>query len=185
MAMRYFVVSLLMLASISVAGQSKYITKNGYIDFFSKSSMEDISAKNEQVSSIIDTESGKVVVAVLIKSFRFEKALMEEHFNENYVESGKFPKANFSGSIVDYRAEIFKEGAVTKVKVFGDLTIHGITKPITVESTIVITKDGITAESIFMIKLSDFDIKIPSVVKDNVSNDVRITVKLNYLPLKK
>ncbi len=183
--MKYFVVSLLMLASFSVSGQSKYITKNGYIEFFSKTTMEDIAAKNEQASSIIDAETGKVVVAVLMKSFRFEKALMEEHFNENYVESGKFPKANFSGTIVDYKTDAFKEGVATKVSVFGDLTIHGVTKPTTVSVTITKTKDGLTAESQFIVKLSDFDIKIPTVVKDNISNEIKVSLKFSYLPLKK
>ncbi|SDB81555.1 YceI family protein [Williamwhitmania taraxaci] len=183
--MKYFIVSLLMLTSFSVVGQSKYITKNGYIDFFSKSSMEDISAKNEQVSSILDTENGKVVIAVLMKSFRFEKALMEEHFNENYVESGKFPKASFSGSIVDYHADAFKEGVATKVKISGDLTIHGVTKPILAEATIIKTKEGINAESQFVVKLKDFDIVIPALVKDKISEEVKISVKFNYLPLKK
>lgn len=183
--MKYFVVSLLMFASFSVTGQSKYITKNGHIDFFSKTSMENISAKNEQVSSILDVESGKVVVAVLMKSFRFEKALMEDHFNENYVESEKFPKASFSGQIVDYRADIFKDGVATKVKVSGDLTIHGVKKTILADATVTKTKEGITAESEFIVKLSDFDIKIPSVVKDNISNEVKVTLKFNYLPLSK
>ena len=183
--MKYFVVSLLMLASLSVVGQSKYITKNGYIDFFSKSSMEDISAKNEQVSSILDTENGKVVIAVLMKSFRFEKALMEDHFNENYVESEKFPKASFNGEVVDYKADLFKEGVPCKVKISGDLTIHGVKKPMVADATVTKTKDGITAESQFTIKINDFEIAIPALVKDKISNDVRITVKFNYTPLKK
>lgn len=183
--MKYFVVSLLMLASFSVAGQSKYITKNGYIDFFSKTSMENIAAKNEQVSSILDVESGKVVVAVLMKSFRFEKALMEDHFNENYVESEKFPKSSFSGQIVDYKVDVFKEGVPSKIKISGNLTMHGVKKTILADATVTKTKVGITAESEFIVKLSDFDIKIPSVVKDNISNEVKITLKFNYLPLSK
>ena len=180
--MEYLFVSLLMVASFSVAGQSKYVTKDGCVSISSKSVVEDISAKNTQVSSKLETESGKVSVAMLVKSFQFEKSMHAKRFNES-MESNKFPKAYFTGSIVNCKSSVFKVGAVSKVKVFGELTIHGVTKPITVESVITRTREGITSEATFPIKLVDFGVN--ATPEEFVDNTVRVTVKINYLPLKK
>lgn len=183
--MKNVIFALLMFSSLIAVGQSKFFTKTGYIGFYSKSPMEDISAKNEQATSILDAETGKMVIAVLMKSFRFEKALMEEHFNENYVESDLYPKASFSGEIKDFKNLSFVNGQAVKVTVTGQLTIHGVTNPITAEGTVTKTKDGYTADSQFYIKLDEYKVKIPSLVKDNINNDILITVKFIYLPMGK
>ncbi len=183
--MKKVVFAILMFSSLIAVGQSKFFTKTGYIDFYSKSPMEDISAKNEQASSIFDAQTGKMVIAVLMKSFRFEKALMEEHFNENYVESDLYPKASFSGEITDFQNLNFVEGKPVKVTLSGQLSIHGVTRKVTEEGTITKTKDGYTADSQFYIKLDDYNVKIPSLVKDNISNNILITVKFSYLPMGK
>ena len=100
--------------------QGKYLTKNGAVTFFSSALVEDIKADNNQVLSIIDASSGKMAISILMKSFQFEKALMQEHFNENYVESDTFPKATFKGDILNF--ESIKDSA-TKVNVKGTITI--------------------------------------------------------------
>src|SRR6476661_3108538 len=115
-------------AFTSVASAQKYYTKNGTISFFSSTSMEDIKADNSQVMSVLNTENGDMQFSVLVKSFHFQKALMEEHFNENYMESEKFPKASFKGTVADISKVNFSKDGVYNVNVSGDLTIHGVTK---------------------------------------------------------
>lgn len=170
---------------ISVSAQSKFITKSGFISFYSHTSMEDIKADNNQVASILDTESGEILFTILMKSFRFDRALMEEHFNENYVESDKFPKASFKGKITNLSSVDFKKSGTYNAELEGDMTIHGITKHITEKGTLEVKENLITAKSKFQLNVGDYNIVIPSVVKDKFADTFEITVNMDYLPLKK
>jgi polyisoprenoid-binding protein YceI len=169
-------ISLLALAFNQVSAQ-KVFTKNGKISFFSKTDMEDISADNNQVMSVLNTQTGDLQFSVLIKSFKFEKALMEEHFNENYMESNKFPKASFKGALDDKSKVDFGKDGNYKVTISGDLTIHGVTKKVTsVPGTILVKEGKPTGSSKFNVKLADYEIAVPSVVKKNISETIEITV---------
>ncbi|HMW26204.1 MAG TPA: YceI family protein [Ferruginibacter sp.] len=176
------VILLTTLFTVLVTGATaqKYYTKNGSISFFSKTSMENIKADNNQVLSVLNAQTGEIQFSVLIKSFHFEKALMEEHFNENYLESGKFPKATFKGTITDMSRVNFNTDGMYTVPVSGDLTIHGVTKKITTTGTITIKGGNVSALSKFFIKLSDYNISIPSVVKDNIAESVEVTVNSSF-----
>lgn len=178
-----FFLSLTLLAAISVQAQDKYFTRDGYIRFFSSTSMEDIEAENHKVTAVMDAASGKVEFSALMKSFEFEKALMEEHFNENYVESNTYPKATFKGSIADYKAGSY--GSATQVKVNGTMKMHGVEKDITVEGTLHETEDGYTIKSSFLMNPEDYDIEIPNTVRDNIAEELEVTVESNLVPLKK
>lgn len=162
--------------------QEKYITKSGHISFFSSTPVEDIQADNKQVLSIVDTTNGKVAIAILMKSFLFDKSLMQEHFNENYVESDRYPKAIFKGDITNLNAVL--TGAKEAI-IKGSLNLHGVSKPITVTSAY-ITKDtkGILLKGNFAVKPADFNIKIPSVVQNNIANEVVVSFELNHEPFK-
>jgi len=160
--------------------QEKMITKQGYISFFSNSVVEDIEAKNNQVLSIIDKKTGEIVIIVLMKSFVFKKSLMQEHFNENYVESNKFPKATFKGKINNLEA-VSKQEIVT---INGDLTIHGITKKVQVKSKIINSEDKISLTGDFDEAIEDFNIKIPSIVRNNIAKIIKINFDFNYTPYK-
>jgi len=164
--------------------QDRFFTKSGKIEFFSKAPLEDISAKNKTAQVVLDAKSGALQFSVLMKGFEFDKALMQEHFNDDYVESDKFPKADFKGTITN-NSEInyTKKGAYT-VKVKGKLTLHGITKDVETTGTIKVDEDGLKTASTFNIKLSDYKISIPSIVKDKVSNNVKIVVDCKLDPLK-
>ena len=118
-----------LLFALTVNAQ-KYITKNGYVSFFGHTPMEDIKADNNQVASILDISTGEIAFQVLIKSFQFEKALMQEHFNENYLESEKFPRSTFSGKITNLSEVNFSKSGKYEATVEGDLLIHGVTKKI-------------------------------------------------------
>lgn len=177
----YSLVICLFLVNVANA-QDRYLTKNGSVTFFSSTPMEDIKADNNQVLSIIDASSGKMAISILMKSFLFKKALMQEHFNENYVESDKYPKATFKGSILNFDAVSDQK---SKAKVKGMLTIHGVTKEMTIEANFARTKDSIDVEGDFIVHLADFGIKIPAVVSKNIQEDIKVSFNFNHKPYKK
>ncbi len=163
----------------------KHFTRTGKITFSSEAPLEKIEASNQKATSIIDIATGKMEFAVLIKAFQFEKALMQEHFNENYMESDKYPKAIFKGTIADISAVDFSKDGNYPVKVKGKLTIHGETNEVEAEGTINVKDGKISAISTFEVAVADYKIKIPSVVKDNIAKTVQISVDMNYELFKK
>ena len=170
--------ALILVSSVTMA--QKVYTKNGNISFFSKSPLENISADNNQVMSVLNTQTGEMQFSILIKGFHFEKALMEEHFNENYMESEKYPKSTFKGMISDISKVNFKKDGSYPVTVSGDLNIHGVTNKVSVPGTVTVKGGSITANSKFIVKLADYKISVPKVVKDNIAENIEITVACNY-----
>ena len=158
----------------------KVYTKNGKISFFSKSTVENISADNNGVVSVLDQSSGDLQFSVLMKGFHFRKSLMEEHFNENYVESDKFPKAVFKGRITDLSKVKFNTDGNYEVTVTGELTLHGVTRSVTQTGTIHVSGGTITAISTIRLRLADYRISIPAVVKSNVAEVVEVTIDCIY-----
>lgn len=177
---------LIALCMISVAAQpQKYMTKNGFIGFYSHTPVEDIRADNNQVAGIIDVETNEFVFQVLMKSFHFDKSLMEEHFNENYVESEKFPKASFKGTITEPAGTDLKKEGSYEVTISGEMSMHGVTKNLSAKGTIVVLADGIKATSKFYINPEDYDIAIPGVVRENIAKEVEVTVDMSYSAVEK
>jgi polyisoprenoid-binding protein YceI len=164
----------------SYSGHSqKYMTKNGNIKFYSETPVETIQAINNQVNAAMDIQTGDLVFKVLIKSFQFEKALMQEHFNENYLESDKFPNSTFKGKVTNLSSIDFtKEGTYDAV-IEGDMTIHGVTKTISEKGIYTVQAgDKIHGISKFNIKPSDYDIKIPGTVIKNIAETIEVTVDI-------
>lgn len=176
------------IVSTLTYSQNRYFTKNGKIHFdcTSPSSPENIIGINDKVSSVIDAGTGALEFAVLMKAFSFEKALMQEHFNENYVESDKFPKASFKGTISNMSSVNLSKDGTYQVIVIGTMTLHGTSKEISTNGNI-ITKGGliIGAKSDFKLLLSDYGVNVPSLVKDKVASETKITVDLAYQPFAK
>lgn len=168
-----------------VCDAQKFITKTGYIGFYSHTPVEDIKADNNQVASILELPSGDVVFNVLIKSFVFEKALMQEHFNENYMESDKFPKATFKGKIDNPGAISPGRDGKYPVTVTGEITIHGVTKPLKTIGQIEIVAGKISVTSSFNLTPADFNIEIPSVVSGKIAKEIEVNVRANYEPMQK
>lgn len=168
--------------AVALAGaQNIYMTKTGKISFNSRAkSPEKVEADNNDVSSVLNTQSGEMVFAVLVKSFHFASALMEEHFNENYAESNKYPKSVFKGKVANLSSVNFLKDGVYPVTVEGDLTFHGITKPVNTTGSITVKAGKITAVSKFQMKLKDYNVSIPSLVADKISQDIDIIVECNY-----
>jgi hypothetical protein len=173
------------LLSVLTQAQDKFFTKSGKISFISKGNIETIAAKHKGITCVLDAKTGAVQFAVLMKGFEFEKALMQEHFNENYVESDKYPKAEFKGQVVNNSEVNFAKDGVYNTKTKGTLTLHGVTKDVEIPGKLTVKggKPQLTTE--FTILLSDYQIKIPSVVKENISNTVTITVDCGLEPLNK
>ncbi len=174
---------ILLMITGNVFGQ-KYITKNGKITFFSDAPSEKIEAHNNQVNTAMDISTGDLVFKVLMKSFEFENALMQEHFNENYVESDKFPNATFKGKVTNLSEINFTKNGKYKAMVEGDLTIHGVTKKVK-QTGIFEIKDGkIISNAKFSIAIKDYNIKIPNTVLKNIAENVDITVNVSLDKLK-
>lgn len=173
-----------MFIAITVFGQ-KYFTKEGQISFYSDAPLEKIEAINKRVTAVIDFESGKVEFALLIKAFRFEKALMEEHFNENYMESDKYPKAIFRGTINDLESVDIQSPGTYPVKISGDLTIREISNPVELEANLVVDQEGIAGLATFSVACEDYKIKIPKVVIDNIAKEIEVNVDARFQPLVK
>lgn len=166
----------------TITAQNIYMTRSGQISFFSKTPMENIEAVNNEVTSMLNPSTGELVFAVLIKSFRFERALMEEHFNENYMESDKLPKATFQGKITNLVAVDFKKEGSYSVSVTGDLTIHGVKQEVTAMGNVVVAKDKISVTSSFTVKPPDYKISIPSLVAEKIADTIEVKVNCQYLP---
>lgn len=165
------------------AAQTRFIDRSGYASFFSSAPMEDIRAETNQVVSVIDVQTGEIVASMLMRSFHFRKSLMEEHFNENYVESHKFPKASFRGKVANIGAvDLSKDGSVT-LDISGDITIHGVTRPLTMKAEANVRGGLIEAKAVFPLKVKDFDIEIPRLVIRNIAEVVEVTVSFNYKPM--
>jgi polyisoprenoid-binding protein YceI len=176
--------SIAIFGSIQLKAQDLYFTKTAKVEFNSKTPIENIEAENNEATSFLNKATGDIVFAVLVKSFRFEKALMEEHFNENYMESNKYPKSDFKGKITNLSDVNFAKDGNYKVKVAGVLTMHGISKPANADGTITISGGKISASSTFKVKLADYKIERPAVVADKISETIDIKVQSNYEPKK-
>lgn len=175
---------LLVILSLSSNAQGKFYTKTGKISFFSSAPLEDIEATNKAVVTLLDSKTGDLKFAVLMKGFEFKKALMQEHFNKDYIESDKFPKSEFKGQIVNNSIVNYTTNGIYSVTVKGKLTVHGATKDVETTGTLTVKDGKVTAHSVFNVLLADYNIIIPRLHRDNISKTIRITVDCSLEPLK-
>ena len=180
----FVLAGLLVMTGIFAAAQDKFFTKNGRISFVSKGNIETIQANHKSVTCVLDSKTGNVQFSVLMRGFEFRKALMQEHFNENYLESDKFPRSEFKGQIVNNSAIDYTKDGTYDAKVKGTLTIHGVTRDVEADGKITVSGGKPKASTTFGILLSDYNISIPSLVKENINNNVTITVDCPMEPLK-
>jgi hypothetical protein len=181
--MKRLIVLFFFMNMVLALNAQKYMTKNGFIGFYSHTPMEDIKGDNNQVVGALDITTGEMVFQALIKSFHFDRALMEEHFNENYMESDKFPKSTFKGKITNLSLVDFTKNGKYEVTVEGDLTIHDVTNKITAKGTIEVVTGGINANSKFNIVPEDYKITIPGVVREKINKNLEVTVAMKYAPM--
>lgn len=184
LVMKVLFAAAFVLAGYSRAGgQSKYIDRAGTASFFSSAPIEDIAANSTQAVSILDVATGDVVASVRMRSFDFKKSLMEEHFNENYVESHKYPQATFKGRVRNIEAlNVSREGRYV-LDIAGEITLHGVTRSITTKTEAVVTNGTIAATAVFPLRVADFKIDVPRLVIHNIAEVVEVTVSFRYAPM--
>lgn len=168
------VLFLVLLTQICV-GQ-KYVGKNGNISFFSETPVENIEAKSKEAAAAFDASTGDLIVQIPIKSFQFEQSLMQEHFNENYLESDKYPKAILKGNIFEAEKIDYNKDASYKVVAKGKMTIHGVTKDITVPGTLKVSSGKISIDAKFNVRCADYDIKIPKLVMVKIAEEIQVSI---------
>jgi hypothetical protein len=180
----YVVIALCALATTLSA--QNFFTRDGKVKFdaTNANSPEKIEALSKTGTCVLDVASGKMQWAILIKDFKFEKALMEEHFNENYMDSGKFPKATFTGQITNLSEVNLKQDGVYNAIVAGKMTIHGITKDVTTNGALTVSSGQIKVNAGFNLKLADYGVNIPSLVSDKIAKDAKILIDAALTPMK-
>lgn len=161
-----------------VASAQKLMTRNGYIGFFSKTPLEDIKAESNQAAAVLDLTKQSLAFAVLVKGFLFKEELMQEHFNENYIESDKFPKATFSGTYTG-NVDLTKSGTYN-VMAKGQLALHGVTRTIEVPATFQVQSGKVIGKAAFTLKPEDVAIKIPALVRDKIAQQISVSVNVEF-----
>ena len=163
--------------------QGIYTTKNGEVSFLSQAPLENIEAHNNKAGSVLKTASSEIMFFIPINQFQFAKGLMQEHFNENYMESDKYPDATFKGKInetIDYT----KDGTY-QVSATGKIKIHGVEKDCTEKGVLTIKNGAITIQCEIEIKIKDFNIEIPKLVFNKISETIQVKINAVYMPYKK
>ena len=172
----------LMCSTLSLNGQI-YFTRDGEISFHSDAPLEKIESINKSVSSVINVETGQMEFAVLIKAFQFKKALMQQHFNENYMESDKYPKATFKGTFTGFKVSDLDRPDSIPIEISGMLTIHGKSKEIKAKGTMQAIEGKINGSASIDLAVSDFDIQIPAIVREKIAKIVQVKIEVSYQPM--
>jgi len=179
----FLLTNLTVMAQEKAATASKYVVKKSNITFFSSTPLEDIEAKNTDLVAVVDKASNKFSFRIPIKSFKFDKSLMQQHFNENYMESDKYPNGAFKGKIEgEYSLTEDGEYDVTAI---GTLNIHGVEQERSIPSTITVEKGVPSISSKFKVQLVKHKIKVPKIVFYNIAEDIDVSIKADLKPYTK
>ena len=165
--------------------QGKYMTKAGHVSFFSSSIMEDIEARNDKVAAMFDLSSGgQFAFAVPVREFQFKRTLMQEHFNENYMESEKFPRATFTGQVLNapHVLKMLPSGT-QNVEVEGNMIIHGVTRKVVVSGTMQLRDNQLVIFAYFNIAPADYAIDIPLLVREHIAKSVSVRLNIACDPV--
>ena len=181
---KYINITLLLLLATTFSYAQRFVSKDGHASFFSEAPLENIEAHNHQVTSLLDLQKNEVVASMNMKSFEFDNSLMEEHFNENYLESEKYPKATFQGVFKSAAPIDAAKNGSYPVEADGKLTIHGVTQPVKLNGTLEVKDNIITVRGKFNIAIKDYKIDVPTLVVKNIAEVVEVTVDFKYSPQK-
>ena len=174
---QFLTYTILLFSVLNVIGQTRYRTSSGEINFNASTPLEDIDATNNEVNAILELETGKFATVLLIKDFQFRRKLMQEHFNENYLESDKYPKAIFTGIIDDLDMESTNSEEQQK-QLSGEITIHGVKRPLKTTANIKRGEQTIVIRSEFIVQPEDHNIEVPSIVFQKIARKVKVQVEL-------
>ncbi len=173
---------LIAIALALPAFSQQYITRAGRVHFFSETPFENIEAVNNEAAAVLDFGRSLLQVIVPIKSFKFEKALMQQHFNDDYLESDQFPKAEFKGRIENIASVNLKKDGSYPVVANGTLSIHGVTRNVRAPGMIVVKGGAPRAEASFMVRCADYNVKIPSVVSRKIAEEIKVSLSAALAP---
>jgi polyisoprenoid-binding protein YceI len=176
--LRYSVLLISFVISFGCFGQ-KYASTQSEVSFFSDAVIEDITAHNTKASAIFDPSTGSVAFVIPVSEFQFVKALMQEHFNEKYMETEKFPKATFQGNLQGFQAAATGAQNVTAT---GKLSMHGVTKDVSIPGTLTKQDGKILMKSKFMVKLADYKVTIPQMMWQKIAEEVEVSVDFTLVP---
>jgi polyisoprenoid-binding protein YceI len=176
------IILLAWLSSLNLAGQTLYASKNAQISLFSSAPIEDIAAKTSAGNSVYNAATGDLVFSVAINTFKFPKSLMQEHFNSDYLESDKYPRATFKGKVQE-RPDVTKNGTYP-ITVVGELDVHNVKQTRTIPATLTVNNGAITMLSEFMVKCVDHHIDIPRLVFKNIAESIKMNVNATYTAAK-
>jgi hypothetical protein len=177
MGLKFLITILLLLIQFHLFGQ-KFISKNSSVTFFSKAPLENIEAINTKSTSIYDLSTGEIVFSIPIREFQFQKSLMKTHFNENYMESDKYPNATFKGKVSGFSGE----AGTFSPRATGALTIHGKTQNVEVHGEIQKNGDHMVLKATFPVSLKDYNVKIPRLLFSNIAESVEVNIEFTYKP---
>ncbi|NQW42235.1 MAG: YceI family protein [Bacteroidetes bacterium] len=178
--MKKIILSIAILALVLNLSAQKYHTKTGVIKFLSKTKLEDIKAENRKVVSELNSVTGDLQFLLLMKGFDFPNQLMEDHFNETYAESTKYPKASFKGKLIDVKKVDFTKDGTYTADVTGKLTIKNITKDVVSTVTFVVKGGKVTATAHLDIKLKDYNIVIPAIAEAKIAESIGVDIIMDY-----
>lgn len=157
----------------------QFMTRNGEVKFeATMPGIEEIAGTNKTVSCIFDQATGGFASQVLVKGFKFKSPLMEEHFNENYLETNTFPKSTYKGKVLNFDAKKLS-ASKTEFDLEGELMIHGVTKKVKTKGVFTLVGGKIIVTTAFDVKPQDYAIEIPSLVKDKIAKNAKVT--LNFV----
>ena len=174
-------IAVIILAWISVftqAGQGAYTCKNAKIRLFSAAPIADISASTSSGVSTYNAATGELEFSVNTNSFQFPKKLMQEHFNTEYIESEKYPKATFTGKLQEH-PDLSKNGT-SSIIVVGELEVHGVKLARTINGNMTVNNGVISMTSEFMVKTADHHIKVPKIVFSKIEETIKMNVSAVY-----
>jgi hypothetical protein len=190
--MKYILLLLLTLCAVAptanaqtaslASGSVRYTTSTGLITFFSTAPLEDIEALNRQVAAVFDLATGKLAFSLPSRGFQFKNSLMQEHFNENYAESARFPRARFTGELVSMPSEELLRSGPQPVQVQGHLYFHGVRRRVRVPGTLYMRNNELVVTAKFVMAPADYRIRIPALVRDNIAKTIDVSVMLSCTP---
>lgn len=178
--MKKTILTLVLAAALLPAFAQRFAARSARVSFFSSTPVENIEAVNDETACELNAQTSELHFVVPITSFKMENETMRVHFNENYMESSKYPKAEFKGNVSGAGLNLTKDGTYP-VQAAGKLTIHGVTRDVTIPGTLTVKNGTVSADSKFTVRCADYGVKIPSVVASKVAEEIKVTVAANMI----
>jgi hypothetical protein len=171
---------LLGISTTQLLAQNKYMTRTGSAHFVADGIIkDDVQARSNTVTAVLDASTGQVQARIPVNSFVFRKALMQEHFNENYLESHRFPNASFKGQIQGWNDQLLQKSGSQKIRFVGTLEVHGVARDINEAGLLEVSNGIIHLETDFKLVVADYGIKVPALVRDKIAKEAEVHVQAN------